>query len=59
MIGIGFLVVAFIIASVIVNSAFQLFMKIIGADAIFMRSGTKLIVTILVWAVIIGLVGSI
>lgn len=52
---IGF-VVSLVVATIIVNGAYQLFMKLIGADAMFFSAKTKLVAIVVVALLIMGTV---
>lgn len=51
-------VVSFIIAAVIVNKCQQLFMRLMGADAMYFSMKKKLIAIVVVWLIIFGFVGG-
>ncbi len=48
--------VCLILSIILVNGAYRLFMKIIGADAMFFSQKTKIVVIIVVFMIILSLV---
>lgn len=52
------LIVSFVIAIVLVNWAYKLFMKIMGANAMFFSMKTKLLAIIVVGVIIMSLLGK-
>lgn len=54
-VGIVIFVIAFVASVKIVNASYQLFMRLLGADAMFFSAKTKLIAIVIVWLMISGL----
>ena len=53
-VGIIIVIISLIIASMIVNKVYQLFMKLLGADFMFFSRKTKLVAILIVWLIISG-----
>ena len=53
-VGIIIVIISLIIASMIVNKVYQLFMKLLGADFMFFSRKTKLVAIFIVWLIISG-----
>lgn len=54
-IGAVWLIITLVIAIILVNAAYRLFMKIVGADGMFYSIKSKIIAIIIVWLILAGL----
>lgn len=54
-IGAVWFIITLVIAIILVNAAYRLFMKIVGADGMFYSIKSKIIAIIIVWLILAGL----
>ena len=52
--GIIILIIAFVASVIVVNAAYKLFMRLLGANAMFFSVKKKLIAIVVVWLIIGG-----
>ncbi|EHL15065.1 hypothetical protein HMPREF9629_01998 [Peptoanaerobacter stomatis] len=53
-VGIIILILGFVASVIVVNAAYRLFMRLLGADSMFFNVKKKLIAIVVVWLVISG-----
>ena len=53
-IGAVWFIITLVIAIILVNAAYRVFMKIVGADGVFYSIKSKIIAIIIVWLILAG-----